>query len=178
VALMVDANCAYDRAAALRIGRRLEELDVFHFEEPLAKTDWAGYGWLASQLRVPIAAGELEPLASVHELLLHKGAQIVQPDTMATGFSESRKIGALAEAHGCAATPHAFSSGVTLAAALQLAAATPNFGPYFELDTTPNPLRDELLAPAIRPRRGVLRVPDGPGLGVELDPDALERYRI
>src|SRR5207244_2733649 len=110
VALMVDANCAYDRAAALRIGTKLEQHDVHHFEEPLPKTDWAGYGWLAAQLHVPIAAGELEPLASIHQLLLERGAQIVQPDTMASGFVESRKIAGLAEAHGAAVAPHAFSS--------------------------------------------------------------------
>ena len=111
---------------------------------------------------------------------------IVQPDVCAAGgISECRKIAALASAHGVECVPHAWGSAIGLAATLQFLAALPDtpqafrpIPPMLEFEQTPNPLRDELAKDPIVQRRGIVRVPDGPGLGIEVDREALARWKV
>ena len=93
------------------------------------------------------------------------------------GFSECRRIAALAHAHNMMVAPHAFSSAVLLASALHFAASIPN-GLMVELDQTVHALRDELLRERIvTDGDGMVRLSDAPGLGIALDPAAVDRYR-
>src|SRR4029077_11158604 len=95
----------------------------------------------------------------------------------AGGFSECRRIAAFAQAHHLMLAPHAFASAVTLVASLHFIASIPN-GLVLEFDQNPNGLRDELLKEPIRiDNDGMIRLPERPGLGIELDPAAIERYR-
>ena len=95
----------------------------------------------------------------------------------AGGFSECRRIAALAQAHHLMVAPHAFAGAVLLAASLHFLAAIPN-GLELEFDQNPNGLRDELLKePLAIDRDGMVAVPQRPGLGIELDPVAVARYR-
>jgi D-arabinonate dehydratase len=102
----------------------------------------------------------------------------VQPEiAWSGGFTECRRIAALAHAHHLMAAPRAFLSAVTLAASLHLAASIPN-GLVLESDQNPNGLRDELLKePIAIDSDGMIRLPERPRLGIELDPAAIERYR-
>src|SRR5204863_3150634 len=101
---------------------------------------------------------------------------ILQPDVArAGGISEIVRIAALAEAHHMPVSLHTWGDGVALAASLHLSAAVKN-AIVMELDTTYNPLRSEILSAPLEAKNGMMAPPNGPGLGIELDPLALERY--
>jgi L-alanine-DL-glutamate epimerase-like enolase superfamily enzyme len=111
--------------------------------------------------------------------LVEAGAvDVVQPDIgWAGGISECRRIAALAQARHLPYAPHCFSSAVLLVASLHLAASLPNCS-LIEIDRNPHPLRDDLLRDPVVIRDGHVHVPSGPGLGIELDPATVERYRV
>jgi L-alanine-DL-glutamate epimerase-like enolase superfamily enzyme len=179
VKLMVDANCGYDRCSALKLGRKLEELNTYWYEEPLPPEDLEGYATLSQALHLPIAAGESEFTRYGFRELIGRGkVNVIQPDVArAGGITECRKIAALASAHDLSCSPHTgASSAVSIAASLQWAATLPNFL-AFEYMYAPNPLREELLLePISLTADGQVQVPQGPGLGIELDERALERF--
>src|SRR6516225_25651 len=177
--LMVDVNCAWSPAMAIEMGRALEPYKLYWIEEPVATDDIDGSARVAAALATPIAGYETElGLYGFRELIVRAAVDIVQPDiAWSGGFSECRRIAALAQAHHLTVAPHAFSSAVTLAAALHFIASIPN-GLVLEFDQNPNGLRDELLKePIAIDSDGMIRLPERPGLGIELDPAAVERYR-
>jgi D-galactarolactone cycloisomerase len=186
-ALMVDANHAYDVVAAIELGRRIEELDVGWFEEPVPPEDVAGHRAVRAALKSPIASGECEfTRFGFRELLATRAVDIVQPDTCsAGGLSECKKIADMAAAWGIRYAPHVWGTGVALAAALQLLAVLPAWTPpslrpaepMLEFDRTEHPLRQALLATPIEHKHGVVAVPDALGLGIEIDRAALQRFR-
>src|SRR5215472_17203153 len=177
--LMVDVNCAWSPAMAIEMGRALEPYKLYWIEEPVATDDIDGSARVAAALATAIAGYETElGLYGFRELIARAAVDIVQPDVAwAGGFSECRRIAALAAAHHLMVAPHAFSSAVTLAATLHFAASIPN-GLVVEFDQNPNGLRDELLKqPLAIDGNGMLPLPERPGLGIELDPAAIDRYR-
>ena len=112
--------------------------------------------------------------------MITRGAiDIAQPDLVwSGGFTECRKIAALAQAHNLGLSPHCFSSALLFVAALHFAASSPNVL-MVEWDQTEHGLRTELLnEPFDYDGRGMMRVPDGPGLGVTLNRDAMEKFRV
>ncbi len=184
IVLMVDANCAYDYADAVGIAAMLEDLGVAWFEEPLKTEDRRGYAKLRQATRVPLAAGEGEfTRFGMHELLETNAIDVIQPDVSRSGgITETRKLWTLATLYGARYAPHVGASGAVCAAAsVQLAAAAPNFYTY-ECSVNPNPLRDELVLEPIghgsQVVDGHVRVPDRPGLGIEVDEAVVERYRL
>jgi D-arabinonate dehydratase/D-galactarolactone cycloisomerase len=187
IALSVDANCAYDVATAVRVGRQLEDHGIQWFEEPLPPDDVDGYAELTRSLDVPVAAGECEFTRwGVKDLLVRRAVDIIQPDVArAGGFSECRRISALSSAFNIPYAPHTgSSSAVCMAASIQLAAALPNFLIYefMRSDWSPreeNPLRDRLVRRPVEIfKDGHIIVPDRPGIGVELDEEIIMRYRV
>jgi D-galactarolactone cycloisomerase len=188
VALMIDANHAYDAVSAIRLGRQVEALDIGWFEEPVPPEDVAGHREVKAALTIPIASGECEfTRFGFRELLASRAVDIVQPDTCsAGGLSECKKIADMVAAYGVRYTPHVWGTGIATAAALQLLAVLPSLTPpslnaiepMLEFDRTEHPIRAALLATPIEHRRGRVAVPDGPGLGVEIDRDALKRFRV
>src|SRR6266404_3240631 len=147
---------------------------------PQAKLMVDGSARVADALVTPIAGYETEiGLYGFSELIARGAVDIVQPDiAWAGGFSECRRIAALAHAHHLMVAPHAFAGAVLLAAALHFVASIPN-GLVLEFDQNPNGLREELLKEPFREERdGTIRLPERPGLGIELDPAAIERYRV
>lgn len=189
VTLMVDANCAYgdDVATALSIGRKLEDLGVYWFEEPLSPENVAGYQHLADRLDIRIAAGEADFLRfGAADFLSRRAIDIIQPNlSRVGGITEARRIAALSHAFHIPYAPHTGScSAVLLAATLQFAAALPNFliHEYMQSDWSrnqPNPLRHNLLSePAEVFEDGCMVVSDKPGIGVNLDEDIVDRYRM
>lgn len=187
VALMIDANHAYDATAAIQLGNRLADLDIGWFEEPVPPEDLAGYAEVRSRQPIPVAGGECEfTRFGFRELLQRRAVDIAQPDTCAAGgLSECVKIAAMASAHGIRYNPHVWGTGVALAAALQLLAVLPHNPtclyprePLLEFDRTEHPIRQAILARPIEHARGTVEVPDGPGLGIEIDRTALARFKV
>jgi L-alanine-DL-glutamate epimerase-like enolase superfamily enzyme len=177
--LMVDVNCAWSPDFAIEMGRAMEAQKLYWIEEPVATDDIDGSARVADALATPIAGYETEiGLYGFRELITRGAVDIVQPDiAWAGGFSECRRIAALAQAHHLMVAPHAFASAVTLAASLHFIASIPN-GLVLEFDQNPNGLRDDLLKEPIRIEPdGMMRLPERPGLGIELDRGAVERYR-
>ncbi|MBL6457382.1 mandelate racemase/muconate lactonizing enzyme family protein [Belnapia sp. T6] len=187
IGLMVDANHAYDAMAAIRLGRLIEPLDIGWFEEPVPPEDLAGYRAVKAALTIPIAGGECEYTRLGFREVLTRGAMdIIQPDTCAAGgLSECKKIADMAAAFGVRYNPHVWGTGIGLAASLQLMAVLPPHTPpslapaepVFEFDRTEHPIRQAILREPIEHRRGMIRIPDGPGLGIEIDCSALDRFR-
>ena len=180
VCLMVDANNAWTKATALEAGREFERLGIHWFEEPVATDDRAGSAALAATLDVPIAGYETQTgLAGFRDLITDRAVDIVQPDVIWTGgITACRRISALALAANLPCVPHVFSTAVSLVANLHFIASIPN-SYLLEFDRNPNALRTELLDHPIEPdKRGVVSVPDSPGLGVSLDRETLRRYAV
>ncbi len=184
--IMVDCNGNYRPKQAVRSAEALAPYDLTWFEEPIPPEDFEGYRYLRERVDVPIAAGEAHYSRFEFDRLLDV-VDVVQPDLCrAGGFSESRVIAKLATTRNVAVRPHVWNAGVGVAAALQYAASLPAYphvenepGPFlFEFDRSPNPLRDELLEEPFDPTGGTLEVPSEPGLGVTVDEDAVERYRV
>lgn len=177
--LMADVNCAWSPAMAIQMGRALEPYNLYWLEEPVATDDIDGSARVAAALATPVAGYETEiGLYGFRELIARGAVDIVQPDlAWSGGFSECRRIAAFAHAHHLMVAPHAFAGAVLLAAALHFIASIPN-GLVLEFDQNPNGLRDELLKePFAIDRDGMIALPERPGLGIELDPAAVERYR-
>ncbi len=187
--LMMDANHAYNVHSARRMGRALEALDVLFFEEPVVPEDLDGYAFLRRSLDLAIAGGEVEYTRYGFLELFRKGCvDIAQPDVCcAGGLTEVKRIEALSTAFHVQLIPHVWGSGVALAAALHMCATlapvphtafprAPLNEPMIEFDRNPNPLRDCLLKEPIRPDGQFVPVPQGPGLGIEIDRDVLNKY--
>jgi len=178
--LMVDVNCAWSPATAIEMGRAMEPYRLYWIEEPVATDDIEGSAAVAAALATPIAGYETElGLYGFRELIGRGAVDIVQPDlAWSGGFSECRRIAAYAQAHHRMVAPHAFASAVNLVAALHFAAAIPN-GLVLEWDQNPNAIRDELLKEPLKLESdGTIKLPERPGLGIELDQEAVERYRV
>jgi D-galactarolactone cycloisomerase len=184
--MMIDTNHAYGVADAARLGRALAPLDLRWYEEPVAAEDLAGYRELRARLDVPIAGGENEfTVFGFRSLLEARAVDIAQPDVCAAGgFTACRHIAALALAHGVQVNPHVWGSSVGQVASLHLACALPLASPslhaeepVFEYDCSSHPFREHLVDRPLRQRDGWLGLPERPGLGIEVDRSALERYR-
>jgi len=183
IKLAVDANWAFDLDEAIKVGHALAALDYMWFEEPIASEDIDGYRRLRAAVPVRLAAGESDfTVWDARDLVADRAVGVIQPDVArAGGFSETRRIADLAHAFHVAYAPHVgWSGAVCVAASLQLGAAQPNFL-TFECMVYANPLRDALTLARIGDRQdlieGQVAVPQGPGLGIELDWDVVERHR-
>ena len=177
--LMVDANCAWSPAMAIEMGRAMEPYNLFWIEEPVATDDIDGSAAVAAALATAIAGYETEVGLYGFRQLIDRGAvDIVQLDlAWSGGFSEGRRIAAYAQAHHKMVAPHAFAGAVLLVASLHFAAAAPN-ALDLEWDQNPNAIREELLKEPLRLEPdGTVKLPERPGLGIELDRAAVDRYR-
>jgi D-arabinonate dehydratase/D-galactarolactone cycloisomerase len=179
VDLLVDLNCAYGVSEAVRVGRELARLGIHWFEEPLDVDDLDGMAEVRREVGLEMVAGECWfNRYQFKEAFLRRAVDVVMPNpARAGGISEVLKIAHLAQAFHVAVSPHGVGSGINIAAALQLAAVMPNFTIY-EYNQLLNPLRHGLLDTEMRFVDGALLVPEGPGLGVRLNEDAVRRYAL
>ncbi|MFJ5367785.1 mandelate racemase/muconate lactonizing enzyme family protein [Bosea sp. CER48] len=184
IALYVDANWAYDVDDALIVGRALADLGYGFFEEPIAPHDREGYRRLAQHLPIRLAAGESDFVAGeALALLQDRSLGLLQPDvTRSGGITETWRIAELAATFNTAYAPHVgWSGAICVAASLQLAAAAESFR-TFECMVYENPLRDAFTRPLVGEGSqlvdGKLAIPQGPGLGIEIDREALKHFRI
>ena len=178
--LLVDAGLVWDAKTAIRRARAFEDYRIFWLEEPLMPDNYQGYRRLSEAVDIRIAAGEEESgRASFLELMDRGRIDVVQIDlTRAGGFTEAVKIASLAQDRGLPVANHGFTTYINVAAALHFLNSVPNalIAEYVvEEETT---LRDHLTRQRIVAREGRLDIPSEPGLGIELDEDAVERFRV
>jgi D-galactarolactone cycloisomerase len=187
IALMIDANHAYARHEALALARAVEDQQIGWFEEPISPEDYEGYRELRQQTTIPVAGGECEYLcAGFRHLATNQCVDIAQPDLGAAGgLTEGQRIASLMQTFGAQVTPHCWGTGIAFATALHFAATLDQIPgrlrqpqPLLEMDRTENPLREQLTTPAFVPVSGAVALPTGPGLGVEVDPDALAAFHV
>jgi D-galactarolactone cycloisomerase len=175
--VMTDANQGYSLDIGIKAAQAFADAGAFWLEEPLFVEDIAGHAILRQRGNTPIAVGENLNMTYAFENFILRGAvDFIQPDVArAGGVSEMRKIAALAAEHKVAVSFHTWGDAVALAASVHLSAAIENCI-VMELDYTYNPLRDELLREPVRFETGYLIPPEKPGLGIEVDQNALARF--
>jgi len=177
VELKYDVNNGYTLPTAIRVGKEIERFNVVHYEEPLAQTDYAGYAKLVDAVDVPVAAGEHEYTRwQFRDLIEQANVDILQPDLVkCAGISEAVKIAALASAHHKSLCPHQTQPTIGQAATLHFTSVFVNNDMAQELTENghKSPLHDLFKQP-LEYKDGRLTVPDGPGLGLELDETKLK----
>jgi L-alanine-DL-glutamate epimerase-like enolase superfamily enzyme len=179
--ILVDVNGAYSVHHAIEIGKQLEELRVFHFEEPRPHYDLPGLANVAEALDIPIASGEMiYSLYEYKELMIRGKVDIIQPDIVKTpGFTTLIKIANLAESLGIPITCHNTQPTISTVAHAHFVAATPG-APYAqEYNIESVSIRDEhpILSEPLQITNGYLEVPNGPGLGVSLDMEMVHKLK-
>ena len=179
--ILVDVNGAYSVHHAIEIGKQLEELGVFHFEEPRPHYDLPGLANVAEALDIPIASGEMiYSLYEYRELMMRGKVDIIQPDIVKTpGFTTLIKIANLAESLGIPITCHNTQPTISTVAHAHFVAATPG-APYAqEYNIESVSIRDEhpILSEPLQITNGLLEVPNGPGLGVALDMEMVHKLK-
>ncbi|WP_409345432.1 mandelate racemase/muconate lactonizing enzyme family protein [Paenibacillus sp. MBLB4367] len=167
-----------DAASRMPLIKELEPYKPYWIEEPLFADDYEGYRKLAESTSIRIAGGENETTRYGFRQLIEQGrVDIIQPDvTRCGGLSEAKKIAQLAHAHHITCVPHAWSSGIVIAASLHLITAIPN-GSLLEYCVAETPIRQEMLQSDIVVKDGYAQITDKPGLGIEINEDAIEKYR-
>ena len=188
--ILIDANQGWtlsplgprwDFDTALDFARGIADLDIYWLEEPLDRFDFNGLRRLRDSTSVRIAGGELNQGIHEFQVLLEKDClDVYQPDaTLAGGVTVARKVAELARAQGREFSPHTWTNGLGFAINLQIAASIPDC-PIIEFPYEPESwspqARDAMLTEPFIPRNGYLDVPEKPGLGVELSPEAMSRY--
>ena len=178
--LMVDANTSLDTHTAMRYADELEDLNIRWFEEPVQPENIDGCRELASRTRIPIAGFETETNKYTFATLIDAGAiQIVQPDVVQVGgFTEALKIAHYAQMKHLVFTSKIYSTMISMAACSQLLYALPN-GEYFEMDQDPLPWREAIVkSPALNIEDGWVTPGELPGIGVDIDEDALNPWIV
>jgi len=181
--LMVDVAYAWsDVKRALRVIKMLEPFDLFFMETPIDIDDLEGHAFLHEHSPIRIAAGEWQNTHFEFLDLADRGkVDVLQPDIgRVGGFTEARKVCQIAADRGRLIVPHCWKSGIGIAASAHLAAATACC-PYIEFlpaEMSESALRKELVAEGMVFESGTLRLPEKPGLGVELNREALERFAV
>jgi L-alanine-DL-glutamate epimerase-like enolase superfamily enzyme len=183
VELMVDVAYAWrDFKEALRVLRWLEPYDLYFLETPLPVDDLDGYARLADATDIRIAAGEwLNSRFEFWDLIDRGHIDVAQPDVgRVGGLTEAHRVVEYAYDRGRLIVPHCWKTGIGIAASANLCAAAPN-APFFEFlpaRLAESTLRQELVADEIALVDGRIPLPERPGLGMELNEDALAKYRV
>lgn len=185
--LMLDANHGFDAIEAIELGRRVAKYDIGWFEEPVVPDDLDSYVEVRRGQPIPVAGGECEFTRwGFREVLTRRAMDIIQPDTCAAGgLSECKKIADMATAFGVRYLPHVWGTGIGLSASLQLLAALPHnpprktpLEPMLEFDRSEHPFRQAILKAPLEHVNGVVKIPDAPGLGIDIDRTTLERFSV
>jgi D-galactarolactone cycloisomerase len=179
--ILTDANAAYTLADARRVIPVLDEINAGWLEEPFPPHDHRRYADAGAMGITPLAAGENHYTRFEFHRLFEDGVvSIIQPDLSKTGgLTEGLRIAHMASAWKMTFNPHTSVTGLNVAASIHALVSVDNAG-YFEADLSKhNPFRDELSSwQADVSSDGTVRPPEGPGLGVEIDEKALERFPV
>ena len=178
VDLAFDCHWNYNLSTAVRLASALEPFQLLWLEDPIPPDNIQAYKFLQAATRTPIATGENHYLFADFEALIRVGLRVLTPDTQKIGLLEGKKIATLADAHNVNLALHNIGGPLSTIAAVHLAAAIPNFL-ILEWHASEVPFFDELILNGTGPliEEGKIRVPDKPGLGIELNLDVAYRYR-
>lgn len=185
VKLMVDSNHAYSLREAKELCRMIEPFNIGWFEEPISPEHYSQYCELRNATSIPIAGGECEYLRfGFHQLLKSSCVDVLQIDICAAGgLTEAKRVATLATTFGIEIVPHVWGTGIAFHAAMNFIANlepvpgrmfNPDF--YIEYDRTENSIREMLTKPKIQLKDGYIEVPSLPGLGIEVNEDALLEF--
>ena len=180
VDLMLDIGLGWPNADhAIRMVRRFEEFRPYWVEEPLWPDDVDGYAKLADAVETRIAAGEEDATRWGFRELMDRGrVDVIQPDvTRAGGISECVRIGQMADLRGVMTVTHSWSTGIIKAASLHVLAALPR-ATFFEYCVQETALNQALTVERFPLEDGMVRFPEAPGLGITIDDEVVERYRV
>ena len=179
--LLVDTGWFVERTAkeAIQVVRSIEQFEPFFVEELLHPEDYDGYRQVAGATDIRIACGEQEATDWGFQMLIERGGvDVLQPDlSRCGGFTVARKVVHMAERANRLVIPHSWSSDLLTAASLHLTAFQRR-AEFVEFNTSQGPLSRMLVKDPLRMEDGYLRVPEGPGLGVEVDEAVIARYRV
>ncbi len=193
IQLMVDADNAYTSTTAIPLGLKLDNMNVYWFEEPVSPEDHDGYREIKLALNTPVAGGEREFTRwGFRGLISNRCLDILQPEVCGCGgISEFRKIVAMALTWGIPIIPHVWGSAISVAVNLHLVASLPDFPgslypvePMLEYDTTPNIFREELAVEPLNvldrvgSTSGYVGIPEKPGIGIEMNKKIIDKYKI
>lgn len=185
--LMIDANHGYGVTEAIRLGQAAAECDIDWFEEPVVPEQLAAYREVRARQPIPVAGGETwHTRWGMKEPVETRAVDILQPDLCGCGgFTEAQRIADMAALHGVRVVPHVWGTAVQIAAALQfMAALVPDpvrrdpVEPILEFDRTHNPFRQAVATTPLEHANGIVAIPDAPGLGIDINPDALKEFRM
>ena len=179
VEIMIDIGKRYRLKESIYVAKALEQLNIYWLEEPLPAEDYTGYKRLTESTTMRIATGEEESgRLSFARLINQTHIDIVQPDiSRCGGLTEAKKIATMAADANILFVPHAFKTGILVAASIQLIAAIPH-APFLEFSITQSAIRRELLTQPFVQKDGFVEVPQTPGLGIELNPDIIRKYGV
>jgi L-alanine-DL-glutamate epimerase-like enolase superfamily enzyme len=177
-----DVNNGFTVPTAIRFGRRAQdELGLMHYEEPVAQYDYAGLAQVVAALDVPVAAGEHEYTRwQFRDLIEQANVDIVQPDIVkCAGLTEGIKIAALASTYNRLLVPHMTQPTIGTAANLHYTACFARDERAQEYNISrQREVLDRVIRPSLVQKDGYLPVPDGPGLGLEVDEGELRKLRV
>ena len=175
VKVMVDANCAYRYYEAIEIARKMEKYDVFWFEEPVNPDDYDGHKLVSQATTIPIATGENEYTRyGFRDLIQNRCVAILQPDGLIMGgVTEFMKVAALAQAHDLPVAPHGNQD-----VHVHLVAAIPNGLTVEYYRGSTDPMWDKMYLDPLMVKDGFVSPPSRPGMGIEINEEALAPYRV
>lgn len=178
--IYADSNGSYTTEEAIRIGRIMEEYKIDFYEEPVPFDWYEETLAVADALNIPVAGGEQEPSLHMFRWLIANDAlQVVQPDMFYFGgMIRSMKVARMAKAMGKECTPHISGSGMGYLYMMHFVSAIENAGPYHEFKGFNNELPFVCPTSRLESIEGVVEVPSGPGLGIELDPAYISKHKI
>jgi L-alanine-DL-glutamate epimerase-like enolase superfamily enzyme len=177
--IMIDIGKRYQLKQAMYVAKALEQMNIYWLEEPLPAEDYDGYKRLTESTTMRIATGEEESgRLAFSRLISESHIDIIQPDiSRCGGLTEAKKIASMAADNNITMVPHAFKTGILVAASIHLIAALPQI-PFLEFSVTESAIRKELLVKPFVQKDGFVEVPAAPGLGIELNPDVIRKYGV
>ena len=178
MALYADANGYYNADEAIKIGRILEEYKYAYFEEPVMFYHFEDIKKVTEELTIPIANGEQDHcFYNFRWLLAHNGSDIVQPDTYYFGgFIRSMKVALMGHAFGKTCVPHMSGGGLGFLYNAIFVSAIPNADPHHEFKRFDTNVIYECPTAPPKVENGKMKAPTGPGLGVIIDPEFVEKH--
>lgn len=177
--IMIDIGKRYRLKESIYVARALEQLNIYWLEEPLPAEDYIGYKRLTESTTLRIATGEEESGRRAFARLINEThIDVIQPDmSRCGGLTEAKKIATLAADNNILCVPHAFKTGILVAASIHLIAAIPN-APILEFSVTESPIRKGILATPFKMKDGYVDVPQKPGLGIEINEEVMKKYGV
>jgi L-alanine-DL-glutamate epimerase-like enolase superfamily enzyme len=180
MSLYADSNGYYNVKEAIRVGRLLEEYKYSYFEEPVMYDHFEDIKEVADALAIPVANGEQDQnFVHFRWSLANDGLDIVQPDIYYFGgMIRSMKVALMADAFGKTIVPHMSGGGLGFLYDYILVSAVPNAGAHHEFKGLDTNVVFECPTSLLKVVDGKIKVPTGPGMGVNIDPDFIRKHQV